>query len=155
MKIKKQPLHLKLKRNKLVVYQTSEDGKLRRRAWNITRDGSLPNSIVRRLKDHIEYHLQRSVSEDSVAISQAICAGLRDAAESCGCQYFFYRAGATLAFYLNDQPLIAFEIPKTPIRYTPSPGFLHSDAVFRWTVRPRGRRTFELVAQKANPKWCA
>jgi hypothetical protein len=156
MKVQRQKLQLKLSENTLLVYRLNNDGTRSLICrWEIWRSGAIPRALFDLLRSSIQYQLKSWEGERFSEFRTVICSALNHAAESCGCQSFFYRAGGVLTFYLKEQPLIAFDIPKTLKRYRPSQEFLHSDAVFRWTIKRRGEKSFEFVPQPSNPKWRA
>jgi len=156
MKSRQQELQLKLRETTLLVYRSNNAGTRSLNCkWEIRESGTIPRALFYLLRNAVQYRVRECDQDSEKALRRAVLAGLISAAESCGCEPLLLRAGGDVTFFLGDQPLIAFEIAKNATNYKPSRELLHSEAVFRWSVKIHKNGFVEFVPQKSNPEWRA
>jgi hypothetical protein len=156
MHTRRAKLHLKLHKKLFSLSRLNNDGTLGSRyEWQIRKYSIVPRGLFYLLSGYVRKALIDSEHKNFKARKKKVFAALCRAADQCGCVPQAGIAGGDIAWLLDDEVLIAFQIHRDPYNRLRSRHLLKSAAAFRWVIEIRLGGRFKFVPLKSNVKYSA
>ena len=150
--MQEQKLELILHNRRLSCCRLNADGENvgERFKWKIRRNSVLPREMFHLILGFVRREVSKCRDKSFDTIRRAVRRALLEAGEACGCKPERKAAGGDVAWHLDSEPLIAFQIhAETPIKKRVNK-MLRGEALLRWVIRINEKGFVKFLPRKTR-----